>query len=166
MSLNKRKKSIGFRGARSHGYGSHKKHRGSGHRGGHGMAGTGKRADSKKTMIWKDTKYFGRFGFASKNALKIKSINLFYIETHIDLLVKNGVAKKEGDAYAINLKDLKCNKLLGSGTVTKKYNITTDFASASAVDKVQEAKGKVIMRVRKEKPGKVEEKVAAPKKKK
>jgi len=164
MSLNKRKKSIGFRGARSHGYGSHKKHRGSGHQGGVGMAGTGKRADQKKTMIWKDVKYFGRHGFASKNAQKIKSINLFYIETHLDLLVKNGVAKKEGDSYAINIKDLKCNKLLGSGSVTKKYNITADFASASAIDKVQEAKGKVTVKVRAEKPAKIEE-AAKPKKK-
>ncbi len=145
MSLNRRKKAIKSRGARSHGYGSHKKHRGSGHQGGVGMAGTGKRADSKKTKIWKDVKYFGRYGFNSKNVAKIKAINLFYIETHIDLLVKNGVAKKEGDTYNINLKDLKCNKLLGSGTVTKKYNIKTDFATASAIDKVKEAKGQVAL---------------------
>jgi large subunit ribosomal protein L15 len=146
MSLNRRKKSIKFRGARSHGYGSHKKHRGSGHQGGVGMAGTGKKADQKKTQIWKDTKYFGRHGFISKNNLKIKAINLFYIETHLDLLIKNGVAKKEGDAYNINLKDLKCNKLLGSGSVSKKYNITADFASTKAVDKVQEAKGTVTLK--------------------
>lgn len=154
MSLNKRKKSIKFRGAHTHGYGSKKKHRGSGHQGGVGMAGTGKRADQKKTKIWKDVKYFGRHGFASKNATKIKSLNLFYIETHLDLLVKNGVAKKEGDTYNINLKDLKCNKLLGSGTVTKKYHIVTDFASASAVDKVKEAKGTVTVKVKVEKPKK------------
>ena len=146
MSLNKKKKSIGLRGDRSHGYGSHKKHRGSGHQGGHGMAGTGKKAVSKKTMIWKDVDYFGRHGFRSKNTVTVKAINLFYIETHLDLLIKNGVAKKEGDAYAINLKDLKCNKLLGSGHVTRKYHITTDFASASAVEKVAEAKGKVTVK--------------------
>ena len=146
MSLNKKKKSVHFRGARSHGYGSHKKHRGSGHQGGVGMAGTGKKADQKKTKIWKDTKYFGRHGFISKSNLKIKAINLFYIETHLDLLIKNGVAKKEGDAYTINLKDLKCNKLLGSGNVTKKYNITADYASVKAVDKVREAKGTVTLK--------------------
>jgi len=146
MSLNKTKKSIKSRGARSHGYGSHKKHRGSGHQGGVGMAGTGKKADQKKTMIWKDTKYFGRHGFRSKNAVKINAINLFYIETHIDLLVKDGVAKKVGDSYDINLKDLRCNKLLGGGIVTRKYNITTDYASKSAVAKVAEAKGKVTVK--------------------
>jgi large subunit ribosomal protein L15 len=146
MSLNKKKKSIRFRGARSHGYGSHKKHRGSGHQGGVGMAGTGKKADQKKTMVWKDTKYFGRHGFISKNIIKITAINIFYIENHLELLVKNGVAKKEGDTYHINLKDLKCNKLLGSGVPTKKYHITTDFASGSAVEKIKEAKGQVIVK--------------------
>jgi large subunit ribosomal protein L15 len=146
MSLNRRKKAVKSRGARSHGYGSHKKHRGSGHQGGVGMAGTGKRADSKKTMIWSDTKYFGRHGFRSKSNLKIKTINLFYIETHIDLLVKNGVVKKEGDTYTINLKDLKCNKLLGSGQVTKKYNIVADYATESAIEKVKTAKGQVTLK--------------------
>jgi large subunit ribosomal protein L15 len=143
MSLNRRKKAIKFRGHHTHGYGSKKKHRGSGHQGGVGMAGTGKRADQKKTKIWKDTKYFGRHGFVSKSNVKISPVNLFYIETHLELLIKNGVVKKEGDVYKIDLKDLKCNKLLGSGTVTKKYYITTDYASASAVAKVQEAKGTV-----------------------
>jgi ribosomal protein L15 len=107
------------------------------------MAGSGKKADQKKPSIWKDTKYFGRHGFVSKSMVKIKAINLFYIETHLDLLVKNGVVKKEGDAYNINLKDLKCNKLLGSGNVTRKYNITTDYASKSAVEKVKAGNGTV-----------------------
>jgi large subunit ribosomal protein L15 len=156
MSLNRRKKSIKFRGAHTHGYGSKKKHRGSGHQGGVGMAGTGKKADQKKTMIWKDTKYFGRHGFSSKSSLKIKSLNIFYIETHLDLLIKDGVAKKENDTYKINLKDLKCNKLLGSGTPTKKYHIVTDYASASAVAKIQEAKGTVTVKVKVEKTEKAE----------
>jgi large subunit ribosomal protein L15 len=143
MSLNKRKKAIKLRGHHTHGYGSKKKHRGSGHQGGVGMAGTGKKADQKKTMIWKDTKYFGRHGFDSKNTVKIKYTNLFYIETHLDLLIKEGKARKEGNVYHINLKDLGCNKLLGSGIVTKVYNITTDFATKSAIEKVQTAKGTI-----------------------
>jgi len=146
MSLNKRKKSISMRGERSHGYGSHKKHRGSGHQGGVGMAGTGKKADQKKTQIWKDTKYFGRHGFRSKNVVKISPLNLFYIETHLDALVKKGTVKKDGDSYKINLKDFKCNKLLGSGKITKKYVITTDYATASSIEKVKTAGGNVIVK--------------------
>ncbi len=143
MSLNKRKKSIKFRGAHTHGYGSKKKHRGSGHQGGVGMAGTGKKADQKKPSVWKDTKYFGRHGFNSKHALKVKEINLFYIENHLDLLLKEGTVKKEGDHYTLDLKDLGCNKLLGSGKITKKLFVKTLLASASAIEKVEKAGGKV-----------------------
>lgn len=146
MSLNRRKKSIKFRGDHTHGYGSKKKHRGSGHQGGVGMAGTGKKADQKKTKIWKDKKYFGRHGFDSKSKIVIKGINLFYLEIHLNTLVKDGLVKKEGDSYAVNLKDLKCNKLLGSGVVTKKYIITTDYASKAAVEKVQAAGGNIIVK--------------------
>jgi len=143
MSLNRRKKSIKFRGDHTHGYGSKKKHRGSGHQGGVGMAGSGKKADQKKPSIWKDKKYFGRHGFDSKGRIKIKYVNLFYIETHLDLLIKEGKVKKSGDSYTIDLKDFGCNKLLGSGNVTKKYTITTDYATKSAIEKVTAAKGTI-----------------------
>jgi large subunit ribosomal protein L15 len=145
MSLNRRKKAIKFRGHHTHGYGSKKKHRGSGHQGGVGMAGTGKKADQKKPNIWKDTKYFGR------NSLKpqgkyVKTLNLFYFEEHFDSLVKSGQIKKEADTYNINLKDFDANKLLGSGEVTHKYKIACDFASKSAVAKVEEKGGSVTIK--------------------
>jgi large subunit ribosomal protein L15 len=146
MSLNKRKKAVKFRGHHTHGYGSKKKHRGSGHQGGVGMAGTGKKADQKKTKIWKDKKYFGRHGFRSKNVPKIKAINIFYIENHIEQLVASGVAKKEGSKYVLDLASIKCNKLLGSGTPTKVYEIKTDYATSSAVEKIQTAKGAVTVK--------------------
>jgi large subunit ribosomal protein L15 len=150
MSLNRRKKSIKFRGDHTHGYGSKKKHRGSGHQGGVGMAGTGKKADQKKPSIWKDKKYFGRHGFDSKNTVRIKYLNIFYIETHLDMHVKDGKIKKEGDSYKIDLKDFGCNKLLGSGIVTKKYIITTDYATKSAVEKITAAKGTVNVKYKAE----------------
>ena len=140
--LNKRKKTVKFRGHHTHGYGSKKKHRGSGHQGGVGMAGSGKKADQKKPSIWKDKKYFGRYGFTVKS-IKITPLNIFYIEEHFDSLLKDGKIKKTGDVYLINLKDMKANKLLGSGEVTRKYQIKSDFASASAVEKVKAAGGTV-----------------------
>ena len=53
MVLNKRKKNSRMRGNTTHGYGSMKKNRGAGNRGGRGMAGSGKRADQKKPTILK-----------------------------------------------------------------------------------------------------------------
>lgn len=141
--LNRRKKTVKFRGHHTHGYGSKKKHRGSGHQGGVGNAGTGKKADQKKPSVWKDEKYFGRHGFDSKNSPKIKALNIFYIEEHFDSLLAAGKIKKTGDAYAIDLHDLKANKLLGSGNATKKYAIKCDYATASAVEKIQGAGGSV-----------------------
>lgn len=148
--LNRRKKTIRFRGMRSHGYGSHKKHRGSGHQGGVGMAGTGKKADQKKPSIWKNKKYFGRWGFVSKSNKNIKSLNLFYIEEHFEKLLKDGTIKKEGDAFALNLTDLGVNKLLGSGKVSRKYKIVCDYASKAAVEKISGAKGTVEVKFKSE----------------
>ncbi|MFA5797868.1 MAG: uL15 family ribosomal protein [Candidatus Woesearchaeota archaeon] len=141
--LNRRKKAIKFRGHHTHGYGSKKKHRGSGHQGGVGMAGSGKKADQKKPSIWKDTKYFGRHGFVSKNVTEQKTLNIFYLEEHFDNLVKGELIRKEGDVYTVTLKDFKCNKLLASGTPIHAYKITAPYASAAAIRKIQEAGGSV-----------------------
>ena len=62
MTINKRKKNSRQRGSWTHGWGSKKKHRGAGHRGGKGNAGTGKKGDAKKPKIWKNKKYFGKYG--------------------------------------------------------------------------------------------------------
>ena len=66
MTVNKRTKSSRDRGSKTHGCGSMKKRRGAGNRGGRGMAGTGKRADQNKPSIWKNKKYFGKYGFKKK----------------------------------------------------------------------------------------------------
>ena len=62
MPVNKRKKATRFRAKTTHGYGSMKKNRGAGNRGGRGMAGSGKRADQKKPTILKlyGNEYFGK----------------------------------------------------------------------------------------------------------
>ena len=144
--LNKKRKSVRLRGHHTHGYGSKKKHRGSGHRGGVGMAGTGKRADQKKPRIWKDKKYFGRHGFTSVGKTDFKPLTLFYIDDHFDALLKSGKIKPENDLYILDLKDLKRNKLLGSGKVSRKYKIVCDYASGSALSKVEAAGGVVELR--------------------
>ena len=68
MTTNKRKKVVKYRGSHTHGGGAKKKRRGAGHRGGRGMAGSGKRADQKKPTILKlyGNSYFGKKGFSPK----------------------------------------------------------------------------------------------------
>ncbi|MEK6934472.1 MAG: uL15m family ribosomal protein [Nanoarchaeota archaeon] len=133
MTVRKRKKNTRQRGSKTHGYGAMKKHRGAGSRGGRGMAGTGKRADTKKpSVINKFTlkNYFGKFGFKrpQKLNLKVKTINigeLNYKETDIDLT------------------KLGYTKLLGKGKLNKKHNIKVKSFSKSAKIKVEKAGGTI-----------------------
>ena len=145
MTINKRKKNTRQRGHKTHGWGAKKKHRGKGHQGGAGMAGSGKRADSKKPSIWKDKHYFAKFGFVSKTPkVKINPVNISYIEQHLTKFVSTNLIKKENDVYSVELEELGFNKLLGDGRVSMKFKIKTPYASKIAIDKVKEAGGEVI----------------------
>ncbi len=144
MTVHKRKKSEGQRGYTTHGYGSKKKHRGQGHRGGRGMAGTGKRADTKKPSIWKE-RYFGKYGFISKTPkVKIEAINISNIEQNIEKYISTGLINKEKDFYLVELEKLGFNKLLGNGNISKKFKIKVPYASKTSIEKVKEAGGEVI----------------------
>ena len=140
MKLNKRRKSSRMhgRGAGSHGWGSRKKHKKSGHRGGKGMAGTGKRADQKKSLIIKlyGNEYFGKQGITSRGTAKDKSkfINLRDIEKNIE--------KYKDKNNEINLKDY---KVLGDGEITKAVTIKARGFTKSAKDKIEKAGGKIIL---------------------
>ena len=143
MTINKRKKNDRQRGSMTHGWGAKKKHRGQGHRGGRGMAGTGKRADTKKPSYWKE-RYFGKFGFVSKTPkIKINPINISFIEQHISRFLSSNAIKKENNFYVIDLEQLGYNKLLGDGRASMKFRIKTPYASKAAVEKIKEAGGEV-----------------------
>lgn len=145
MTINKRKKNTRQRGHKTHGWGAKKKHRGQGHRGGRGMAGTGKRADSKKPSIWKDVDYFGKHGFISKTPkVKIKAVNIGFIEQHINNFLLDNSIKKEKEFYSVDLEKMGYNKLLGDGKVSMKFKIKAPYASKAAVEKIKKAGGEVI----------------------
>ena len=145
MTVNRRKKNTRQRGSMTHGWGAKKKHRGKGHQGGAGMAGSGKRAASKKPSIWKNERYFGKFGFVSKTPkVKINAVNVSYIEQHINKFLSNNLIKKEDGFYSVELEKLGFNKLLGDGKVSMKLKIKTPYASKSAIEKVKEAGGDVV----------------------
>jgi len=144
MTVNKRKKNTRLRGSKTHGWGAKKKHRGQGHRGGRGMAGTGKRADSKKPSIWKE-RYFGKHGFVSKTPqIKINAVNISFIEQHLNKFISDGLIKKENGFYSVELGKLGFNKLLGDGKVSVKLKINTPYASQKAIEKIKESGGEVI----------------------
>jgi large subunit ribosomal protein L15 len=139
---NKQKKNVRQRGSKTHGCGSMKKRRGAGNRGGRGMAGTGKRGDCKKTSIWKNKRYFGPLGFTSIKT-RAAPVNLEYIEGRAETLAKQGIVKKNGGFYELDLKDIGRSKLLSKGRVSRKYRIKCSEASKGAIEKVKKAGGVV-----------------------
>ncbi len=135
MPCRKRRKNTRHRGSHTHGWGSKKKHRGSGNRGGRGMAGTGKRAKQKKISILKEYghEYFGKKGFRRPRKVikKIKAINL-----------KDLRKFKE---KTLDLAKLGYDKLLGKGSVKEKYSISVNFCSEQAMKKIKAAGGSVVL---------------------
>tara|TARA_Y100000310_G_C20671213_1_gene810404 strand:- start:462 stop:929 length:468 start_codon:yes stop_codon:yes gene_type:complete len=126
----KRKKASRMRGSKTHGVGFMKKGRGSGHRGGVGMAGTGKRADHKKSLILNTgEKYFGKVG------LKAKPKN--YLTINVSELERMADGKKE-----LNLSKY---KILGNGEIGVALTISAYGASKVAIEKVEGAGGKIII---------------------
>ncbi len=147
MTVNRRKKVVKQRGSHTHGWGSKKKHRGAGNRGGRGMAGSGKRADQRKPSILKEygNTYFGKKGFYKHNKSVVKAVNVSYLEEHLPELLAKKLIKEENNSFIVNLKDLGYDKLLGSGRITKKFMIIAESASKKVVERVKKLGGEVIL---------------------
>ncbi len=146
MTVKKRKKSSRMHGRKmgTHGAGSRKSRKGSGHHGGKGLSGSGKRADHKKTLMIKlyGNKYFGKQGVTSRGTKRDTRprINLSQIQLNIETYIKKGIAKKSGSSFEINLKKY---KILGRGEVTDKLIIKAKEASKTAITKIKKAGGEI-----------------------
>lgn len=139
MTCRKRRKNTRHRGTHTHGWGSKKRHRGSGARGGRGMAGSGKRAKQKKISILKEYghDYFGKVGFNRPRKV-LQAVN------KINIMDLKNLKGKE-----IDLDKLGYNKLLGKGSVKEKYKITVDLCSKQAKKKIEAAGGSIILPTKK-----------------
>jgi len=142
LKIKKRKKSKRMHGTTTYGHGARKKWKKSGHHGGCGMAGSGKRADQKKTLIIKlyGNEYFGKKGITSKSTKKKKEkvINLGDIEENFDSLSKKFMNKNEE-------LDLSEYKVLGKGDINKKIKIKAKSFSKSAKEKIEKVGGETIL---------------------
>ena len=167
MLKQKKSKSHKMRGTNSHGWGHKKKHRGSGHRGGFGLAGTGARGDSQKAGLMSgsakflrkvaaskgikvsDVKYgksyFGKDGFKSLNNKKKEVLSISYIEHNFDKLVEMGVIVKEKSDFVLDTTILNYDKILGKGKFSKKITIVCHEISQSAKQAIEAAGGKVVL---------------------
>ncbi len=143
--ITKRKKNSRLRGSKTHAWGSRKKHRGAGNRGGKGLSGSGKRGDAKKPTMLKNKRVFGKHGFTTKRRTFITSVNIRYIEDRIESLVKKGLAQKKAGSFVLDLSSVGADKLIAKGTTTRKYEITCKAATSGAKSAIEAAGGKVIL---------------------
>jgi len=149
--INKRKKSTRQRGHKTHGFGSMKKNRGAGHRGGRGNAGSGKRGDSKKPSFQQIKGYIGKHGFTKKGVqLTDNPINLAKVEDKLSTFEQEGICTRKNDGYHIDLSKAGYTKLLSKGSVSKKLTIHIDNATPRSIEKVEKAGGKVVSKINKE----------------
>lgn len=143
MKTHKRKKSTRYHGRNmgTSGKGSRKQHRSSGNKGGKGLAGSGKRADHKKTLITKlyGNTYFGKQGITSRKTEKDKRlrINLMQIQNNLETY-----GKKTAKGWEINLKNY---KILGKLEIKEKLFITAKEASQGAIESVKKLGGEIIL---------------------
>lgn len=146
MTVNKRSKKSRYRGSKTHGCGSMKKRRGAGNKGGTGMAGSGKRAQSKKPTILKlyGNEYFGKHGFNRVMTVHYRAVNIIFLEEKFNELVASGKMKSVNGMHEIDLASVNADKLLGSGKPSRKYRIKAQFVSAGAAEKIKAAGGEVV----------------------
>ena len=145
MKLKKRKKSSRYRGTHTHGRGFKKKARGKGHRGGKGMAGTGKRADQKKSLVINlyGDDYFGKDKtLRRKPSKKLDSINIQDIVENLSSYIKRKVAKEEKEEVIV---DLRGYKILADGKPDRKLIIRASRASQGAINKIKKSGGNIIL---------------------
>jgi len=138
MPTNKRSK---YRGSRTCGGGTHKNRRGAGNRGGRGRAGINAHHFVKWYMEM-GRPVFGKNGFFHNPSVTVSVMDVGIIDQIIPSLLVQGIAKKEGDAVVLNVSDLGIEKVLGSGKVTKKLNISAAAFSDQAKAKIEKIGGK------------------------
>ena len=108
------------------------------------MAGSGKRADQLKTLLWK-YRYAGKYGFVSKSSTKAAPINVSFIDDNLQSLIEQKKATADNGTYRVDLNKLGFTKLLGKGRVKNKYVINVGAATKKAVKVIEEAGGQVIL---------------------
>ncbi|MGN0099246.1 MAG: uL15m family ribosomal protein, partial [Candidatus Methanomethylophilaceae archaeon] len=112
--------------------------------GGHGQAGLGK--TGKIGMLKYDRDHFGRHGFKRPQCMveANRTLNVGELGEQVERFVSMGFASKEGDVYNVNLTEAGIDKLLGSGNIDIKVNVTVADASEKARSKIEAVGGSVV----------------------
>ncbi|NYT21313.1 MAG: 50S ribosomal protein L15 [Methanomicrobiales archaeon] len=139
MPVNKRSK---FRGSRTCGGGTHKNRRGAGNRGGRGRAGHRDHRFSHYLLYGEV--HNGKCGFYNQTSRVPTTISIGELDQMATALVADGKATREGDVILINADQIGIDKILGSGKVTLKMNVTAKSFSAQAKSKIEAMGGQAL----------------------
>jgi large subunit ribosomal protein L15 len=147
MVVRRERKSRKLRGrSRTMGWGSVGQHRKAGSRGGKGAAGLGKHKWTWTIKYAPD--WFGKRGFLprrSKAGYHKTVMNVGDLAEVVEKLKATGEAKIEDGMVEVNLADMGVEKLLGEGEIRVPVKVIVSEASETAVKKIEEAGGKVII---------------------
>ncbi|OGI15354.1 hypothetical protein A3K63_05555 [Candidatus Micrarchaeota archaeon RBG_16_49_10] len=144
MVVRRAKKILKKRGHRSPGFGSQKKHRGSGSRGGTGKSGRHKHKRMLSIKFYPDN--YGKKGFKRPASIKKgKAINLIDLDRMVEDLYKQKKVMKEKDSFLIDLPSLGYQRVLGSGKVTHKMVVQAKHFSSIATKKLEGAGCKAVV---------------------
>jgi large subunit ribosomal protein L15 len=147
MVVRRKRKSRKLRGrSRTMGWGSVGQHRKSGSRGGKGAAGLGKHEWTWTIKYAPD--WYGKRGFTprrSKASYHKTVVNVGDLAEIVDRLKSTGKAKMEDGMVEVNLADMGVEKLLGEGEIMVPVKVIVSEASETAVKKIEEAGGKVVL---------------------
>ena len=147
MVVRRERKSRKLRGrSRTMGWGSVGQHRKAGSRGGKGAAGLGKHKWTWTIKYAPD--WFGKRGFTprrSKAGYHKTVMNVGDLAEVVEKLKATGEARIEDGMVEVNLADMGVEKLLGEGEIRVPVKVIVREASETAVKKIEEAGGKVII---------------------
>ncbi|MFX1364406.1 MAG: uL15m family ribosomal protein [Promethearchaeota archaeon] len=144
-----------MRGRRTHGYGRVGQHRKTGQRAGRGKTTQWKKSKKSYYLKQKELGFpdpdwdIGKKGFKRPQDIlriyKVNTINVKDLDQKIDNLVLDNKATKSGSTYSINMNEINIQKLLGKGEIHKAINITVNKASQKAIEKIEDAGGKITL---------------------
>jgi len=147
MVVRRERKSRKLRGrSRTMGWGSVGQHRKAGSRGGKGAAGLGKHKWTWTIKYAPD--WYGKRGFTprrSKAGYHKTVMNVGDLAEVVERLKATGEARIEDGMVEVNLADMGVEKLLGEGEIRVPVKVIVSEASETAVKKIEEAGGKVII---------------------
>jgi len=138
MPTNKRSK---YRGSRTCGGGTHKNRRGAGNRGGRGRAGINAH-HFVKWYLEMGGPIYGKDGFVNPTRETITTMDIGTIDQIVPSLLAQGVAKQDVEVITINAADIGIEKVLGTGRVSRKLNISAPAFSEQAKAKIEKMGGK------------------------